>query len=347
MSSQKGFSHFLVLIFVAAVVGVISFSPSSQNVLGESEEGKKAEEQAKEESKKAEEAKKEEPKKTEEVKKEEVKKVEEPVKEEVKKTIEQQRENSKKTEEAKKENPKSKTENISPTGVKSKTKIEGNKRETEIETPDGQKIKTKVEDDGTTKVEIEQGKLKLKYKLENGQMKLKAENEQGVEVELDDKDFDEMEDEMEDELESRGIKISTGSGKPVLAKNNVAAQTDFPLSVDVATNQLIVTTPAGQKVVTILPDQAIQNLLDTNIINKVDSSSDPLLTEELGQLNGVVKLEIKNDKAVYIVKGTKSHRLLGFIPVNASTTVFVSAETGETVETEQPFITSVIDFLSP
>lgn len=328
MSSQKGFAPLLVLIFIAVVVGTISLSPSSQSVLGESEEAKKIEEQAKEETKKVEEAKKEESKKTEEVRKVEDRsrdQVKEQSREDKKRTIERQNENFKKGEEVRKLNFKSKTE---------------------IETPDGQKIKTKVEGDGTTKVEVEQGKLKLKYKFENGQMKLKAENEQGREVELDDKELDEMGDEAEEELEKKGIKIADGSGRPVLTKNNVAATTDFPLSVDVATNKLVVTTPAGQKMVTILPDQAIKNLLDTNIINKIDSSSDSALTDELGQLSGVVKLEIKNDKMVYKVSGTKSHKFLGFIPVNASTTAFVSAETGETVETEQPFITSVIDFLS-
>lgn len=348
MSSQKGFAPLLAVVFIAIIVGTISLSPSSQGVLGESEEAKKVEEQAKEESKKVEEVRKEESKKTEEVRKIEDRsrdQSKEQSREGTKRTIEKQNENSRKSGEVRKENPRFKTENTS-VGIKSKTEIEGKKRETEVETPDGQKIKTKVEDDGTTKVEVEQGKLKLKYKFENGQMRLKAENERGKEVELDDNELDEMGDEAEKELEKKGIRIATGSGKPVLTKNNVAATTDFPLSVDVATNKLIVTTPAGQKTVTILPDQAIKNLLDTNIINKIDSSSGSTLTGELGQLSGVVKLEIRNDRMVYKVSGTKSHRLLGFIPVNASTTAFVSAETGETVETEQPFITSVIDFLS-
>lgn len=291
-SFQQGFSHILVLVAVVVLGGLVvsanttttkefPASLASQNVLGEDEVAKKAEEQAKESAKKA--------------------------------------------EEVKKEGSKSKTESVSSTGVK---------------------IKTKVEDDGTTKVEIEKGKLKLKYKLEGGQIKLKAENEQGKEVELEDEELDEMENEAEEELEKKGIKIATGSGKPVLAKNNVAALTDFPLSVDVATNQLIVTTPQGQKVVTILPDQAVQNLLATNIINKVDSAADPALSE-LGQLSGVVKLEIKNDKVVYKVKGVKSHRFLGFIPVDTSTTAFVSSETGNLVAQEQSLLANIVDVLSP
>ena len=53
-------------------------------------------------------------------------------------------------------------------------KKEGNKKETEVKTADGQRIKTKVEDDGTTKIEIEYGKLKAKYVWEDNELKLKT-----------------------------------------------------------------------------------------------------------------------------------------------------------------------------
>lgn len=305
ISQEKGFVHALVLVGIVTLVSLIALTnvatqqfPSSQNVLGENEEAKKAEEAAKESAKKAEEQSKEAEKKAEE----------------------QQKESAKSSNSGSPEFPKTKTETISPTGIKSKTQTEGKKSETEIETPDGRKIKTKVEDDGTTKVEVEHGQLKLK------------DDELG---------------ELEDELAEDNIKIATGSGKTVLAKNNVAAFTDFPLSIDVGTNQLIVTTPAGQKVVAVLPDQAVQNLLATGIVNKIEQSSDPNLTSELGQLGGVVKLEIRNNEVVYKVKGIKTHNLLGFIPVDTSTTAFVSAQTGQPVAQEQSLFTNIVDLLSP
>ena len=333
-SFQDGFSHILVLVAVVALVGLVASanitttkefpaSLTSQKVLGENEEAKKTGEQVKEAAKKAQEQQKEA----------------------------QNKEGEEQKEAAKSDSSGSsnstKTENISPTGAKSKTQTDGKKSETETETTDGQKIKTKVEDDGTTKIEIEHGQLKLKYVVENGQIKLKAENEKGQEVELKDDEFDEMENGIEDELEEAGIKIATASGKPVLAKNSIAALTDFPLSIDVGTNQLILTTPAGKKVVTVLPDEAVRNLLSTNIINKVDQASDLNLTTELGTLNGVVKLEIRNNEVVYKVKGTKTHSLLGFIPVDTSTTAFVSAQTGNLVAQEQPLLATIIDVLSP
>ena len=289
--TQAGIVYLLTLLviaglglFVAGNIPTTKNLASTQSVLGENEEAKKAEELAKEEAKK---------------------------------TEEQQKEDS-----------------------KSKIKTEGNKQETEIETADGQKIKTKVEDDGTTKVEIERGQLKVKYVLENGTFKLKAENESGKEVELEDDELDEVESELEDD----GIKIASASGRPVLSRNNIGAQTDFPLSIDIGTNQLIVTTPAGQRVVTVLPDQAVQNLLAANILNSVDSTD---TTGELETLDSVVKLEMRNGEVVYRVKGVKKRRLLGLFNVDNSTTVFVSSESGLPVAQEQSLLANIVDSLSP
>lgn len=330
---EKGFTHIAVLIPVLIFLGLVVSANitttnnlsnlTSTNVLGEDEEAKKVEDQSKEVAKKAEEEQKE------------VQKAQE---ESQKKQKEQKKEEIKFGNSGSSNPTKTKTETISPADVKSKTEVEGNKSETEIETADGQKIKTKIE--------VEYGQLKLKYVFESGRIKLKVENEQGQEVELADNELDEVENEIEDELEKDGIKISTGSGKPIFAKNNIAALTDFPLSVDVGTNRLIVTTPAGMKVVTVLPDQAVKNLLATGIVNNIEES-DPNLTSEVGQLSGVVKLEIRNNEVVYRVKGTKIHNLLGFIPVDTSTTAFVSAETGQPVAQEQSLLANIIDLLSP
>lgn len=303
---QAGIIHLLTLLvvagiglFVAGNIPTTKNLASTQSVLGENEEIKKAEEQAKEDAKK---------------------------------TEERQKEDSK--------SKKSEVETVSPTGTKSKTKIEGNKQETETETADGQKIKTKIEDDGTTKVEIERGQLKVKYVLENGVLKLKAENESGGEVELEDDELDEVESELEDE----GIKIASASGRPVISRNKVGAQTDFPLSIDIGTNQLIVRTPAGEKIVTVLPDQAVQNLLAANIINSVAGTD---TTGELGALDSVVKLEMRNDEVVYRVKGVKTRRLFGLFSVSNSATIFVSAESGVPIAQEQSLLANIVDSLSP
>ena len=230
-----------------------------------------------------------------------------------------------------------------------KQQSEGSKRETEIETADGQKIKTKIEKDGTTKIEIENGTVKLKYRVENGQLVLKAENEKGEEVEIEDDELEELENDVEDELGDDDVKlVLTADSRLAVTQNQVAAVTDFPLSINVETKELIVTTPAGQKIVTVLPDVAIKNLLATGIINKVETLAVDATTQgQLGALTGVVKLEIRDDKVVYKVRGTKIHRMLGFIPIDTQTTAFVSADNGAVVAQQRSLLANIVDFLSP
>lgn len=340
------FLSVLVLALIASTHIPITqaLTSSAQKVLGEEDkqEENKQEEQKQEESKKQEEQKQEENKKSEEQKKEENKKQEEQKSQEVKKLIQNApiRIFSRPT------ITKTKTENVSSAGLKVKTESEGNKRETEIETLDGQKIKTKVEDDGTTKIEIENGSVKLKYVIENGKTMLKAENESGEEIKLSDNDLNEIEDSLSKELEDEGVEISTASGKTTFAKNSVAASTNFPLSIDIATRQLTITTPQGQKIVTVLPDEAVKNVLSTGIVNVIDSSSDASISADLGSLDGVVKLTVRNNEPVYEIRGTKKQKLFGFIPVITPKLVFVSAKTGTPISQEQSLLSEIIDRLS-
>ena len=115
------------------------------------------------------------------------------------------------------------------------------------------------------------------------------------------------------------------------------AETKFPLSVNLATNELIVTTPAGERVVTVLPDQAVQNMLAANVIDQLGATP-----EETG-----VTLGERQGVPVYEIPGVKQRKLLGFIPVTIEQTAIVSAETGELVATEDvSLVERVVDLLS-
>ncbi len=265
---------------------------------------------------------------------------------------ENQNEEEKKLEEQKKEDEKKsetfKTSTAVTNGLKIKTEQEGNKNETEIETAAGQKIKTKIEDNGTTEIEMEHGELKIKYKLVSGEVVKNVENEQGEKVELKNDELHELENEVEQELEDDGIKISTESGRPAFFKNGITATTEFPLSVDVGTNQLIITTPAGQKIVAILPDQAVQNMIATGIINQINSPQpESTGSGQLAAGTNLVELKVRNSEPVYEVNGTKIYRLFGLFAVSQPVKAVVSAETGDLVTTQKSFLTNVVDLLSP
>ena len=220
-----------------------------------------------------------------------------------------------------------------------KTQDTGNGRETEIETEDGQKIKTKVEDDGSSKIEIEYKDYKIKYELQDGQVVTKTEDEEGEEVELENEELEDLEDEIENEMEDEGIKIATeGSGRLTFDDSRISASTNFPLSIDVGTKQLVVNTPAGQKIVTVLPDEAVENLLMSGIISKLNKSI---------KTKANLEFKMRNNEPVYEIDGLKTYRLFALIPVSRPLTVVVSTETGEVITTEKSFLTDAVDFLSP
>lgn len=327
----------VIITFLAAanIQTTQNFTANAQNVLGENEQS--------EEQKQAEEKQKEEEKQAEEEREESIKQAEEQQKEEEKTTT------TSEISEPPRTSIKSKTETTSPSGLKMKIETEDNKQETEIEAVDGQKIKTKIEDDGTTKIEIENGTIKLKYSIVNGQVVLNVENEDGEEVEIEDDELEELENEVEDELEDDDIRlVPTTDNQLALTQNKIAALTNFPLSINVETKELIITTPAGQKVVTVLPDEAVQNLLATGIINNIETlPTDTAIQDQLDILTGVVEIETRGDELVYKIKGNKTHFILGIIPVTTPVTAFVSTDTGQTVAKQQSILTNIIDLLSP
>lgn len=235
-----------------------------------------------------------------------------------------------------------------PTGTRIETKTSPEKQKTEVRFSENERIKTKIEKD-KAKIEVRSGGVKVKYELKDGQLKVKVENEQGEELELEDEEIDEIKNEVGEELEDDGLKIATAGGRLAVIKNRFAASSNFPLSINPKTNELVITTPAGQKIVAILPDQAVQNMLAANVISRLGPQAivDAALQNQIASASAIVQLGIRNNLPVYEIPGIRDFKLLGFIPVSVPVTAVVSAENGELVNTEQPLITTIVDIFSP
>lgn len=219
---------------------------------------------------------------------------------------------------------------------------EGTRVETKIRFGEGEKIKTRVEE-GRTRIDVTSGGVKVRYEIRDGRVTVKAktEGDEGVpEQEL----F-----KITDRLDKTGIKIATEGGKLLLARNTVGALSDFPLQIDLNTNQLIASTSAGTRVLTILPDQAIQNMLAANVISRLGPNQvvDQALKEGLTSVSDVIALGERGDVPVYEILGLRDHKLLGFIPVTTKVSVLVSAETGQLLSKQQSVLSNIIDLLSP
>lgn len=221
---------------------------------------------------------------------------------------------------------------------------------TEIRFSNDTRVKTRVEDD-RTRTDIYQGGTKVRLERRDGETRIKIENEETgeetdlpVEVDQDDEIL-----EIRERAERDSVTVSTSGDRFVIQRNDVGALAHFPLSVDLSTNTLTVTTPRGERAVTILPDQAVQNMLAANVIDQVGGPAFTELAQQnpglsLGQI--VRLIQTQRGALAYEVPGVRQQRLLGFIPVTIETTVVVSAETGELLSTQSSLTNQLLDLVS-
>jgi len=122
----------------------------------------------------------------------------------------------------------------------------------------------------------------------------------------------------------------------VVENNNVKAKTNLDVSVNKENNKLLI--KIGNKVheIDLLPDQAVKLVIDNNIIDTINETS----------LQEAVDIDVEKDQIIYTIKGTKSTKLFGLLPVKLERVVKVAAQNKEVVSYESPFYTKIITFFS-
>ncbi len=208
---------------------------------------------------------------------------------------------------------------------------------------------------GSAKFEskFENGNLKIEIKVEDGKVVTKVHDENGREVEIEASDEAKLTHEADSVLEKEDIEIATGSAEPGFVHKGEKVRTNFPLSVNPTTGQLFVTTPAGTKVVAILPAVAIENMIRAGVITTVSGgvSNPPGGTGSATQVASVLgaATELTTDgkgNLVYKISGEKSKHFLGILPVNLNVTAVVSAENGQLISTQESLFARLLDLVS-
>jgi hypothetical protein len=194
-------------------------------------------------------------------------------------------------------------------------------------------------ENGHAPLRIQNGDLNIEMSTEGGTLNIKAKDANGNEQQLRENSLEKI----NNVLNHDGIEIGSSSANEItLRKGNVEAQTHFPLSIDPATNTLTVTTPAGVKNVAVLPDQAVQNLLQQRIIDSVSNTAIASNGATLQQ----VTLGLLNNTPAFQVVGVANKKLFGFFPIGVDKTSYVSAQNGQVLQTNESFISQIFDLLS-
>jgi hypothetical protein len=129
----------------------------------------------------------------------------------------------------------------------------------------GQTVKIEVQE---RKQEREELRNLLRLEREGMKIKLQLTNELGEEIEIPE-GTESGEIEIEEPEDQDNVKVRSNGNAFVVIRNKIGAQTNFPLMVNLETNELIVTTPKGSKVVTVLPDKAVENMLAANVLDQL------------------------------------------------------------------------------
>jgi hypothetical protein len=146
------------------------------------------------------------------------------------------------------------------------------------------------------------------------------------------------------DLQQEDMHIGTTAANGfVLRKGDVSVHTTLPLSVDPTTHTLTITTPDGTtKQVTVLPDQAIKNLLEKKLMDTVENEATPSSSSSSQK----IQLTTINNQPVFSVKGMSNKKVFGIFPLSFAKTAFVSAETGDVVQVDQTALSKFIELFS-
>jgi hypothetical protein len=136
--------------------------------------------------------------------------------------------------------------------------------------------------------------------------------------------------EVEERPEIQKINIGYREGKFSLQQRGIVALTDFPIKIDSQTANLTVGTGSGDKFLSVLPYQIVQNVLRSKLITRVTDNRLEIIEEDR---------ELR-----YSFSGEKVFDIFGFFEYKIPVSMKVSASTGETISIEGPTWYRVIGF---
>lgn len=218
----------------------------------------------------------------------------------------------------------------------------------EIEDEVENELEDELEYDSLSKVGVS-GKAKIKKVSDVGELELSIEDDGKVGLKVKFKDSKLGED-FEEEIEASDseelvsvlpkkegeskIKIKRNGDSLEIETEADSAATKFPISIDPTTHIMVVTTPSGNVTLHILPNKAIENLLKSKKVQTVASSE---IVENKGKLGA--------DKIVYKVKGYRTDKFLGLVPVSSEVEAEVGAESGLVLKVDDAWYLKLFGFL--
>ena len=237
---------------------------------------------------------------------------------------------------------------------------ESAQKETEQKKESDQKVEEKNREFVKVNLQSEGNKSETEIETKSGQkIKTKVEDDGKTKVEVEDE-----------------VKTDASGSAAESDLQELRSTSKFPLRIDPTTNQLIMSKDGVNRVLTVLPAQAVQNMLRAHLkaglgpkffegatpsatpASTASSSLSATPTAALGELvssgsgeitvmTNQISLDEEDGQAVYKIPAQKRLKLLGVIPVTTDFTGYVSAENGALIKEQESLLSRILGFLSP
>jgi hypothetical protein len=153
----------------------------------------------------------------------------------------------------------------------------------------------------------------------------------GQERQLDVSNWQEDLVEIEERPEVQKLAIGVRGDKFTLNQKGVTAETPYPISVDSEKAEISLETPTGAKFVSVLPLEAVESALRTNLMSRITDHNVEMLEKE--------------SELQYSIQGEKVFNFFKMFDYSIPVNLFVSASTGKVLDLEAPGWFRFINFL--
>jgi hypothetical protein len=194
-------------------------------------------------------------------------------------------------------------------------------------------IPTSISEDKSVEDQLS-GDVDIFYRLSGTAVLLGAENSEGRQLQISESDLRSAEITLNKVLDKKNLRLSiTEDNNFALVEGSVFALTSMPVHVNIDSHNIYLVTGEGKKQLKILPEEAVIAAVELKSFEKLSRDSVPTI-EDLGE------------ELAYKVIGDKTYKAFGYFKVVAKQNVYITAETGDVVEGDQPLITKIIRLIS-
>jgi hypothetical protein len=138
--------------------------------------------------------------------------------------------------------------------------------------------------------------------------------------------------EIEERPRTEKLVIRHKEGEFVLVQGGVVAHTSYEIGVDPEMATITLKTPSGLRYLSVLPKQAVNSVLRTNLVDRLSFQNKAEIKEEDGEVS-------------YTIKAEKLINVFDIFEYPLPVTTKVSASTGELVGIEEPKWLRFVGFL--